>query len=194
MSKNSHFAVTTVGSNWKLCVKLMISVWNSALWWAKYSRNQFSQTLESVKKYQKLKKTPGSTIGFLTYWTHKIVILGQKRQKLQFLANSHLMGGEQLEVIFRQNRWKRRFLMNSSLMGGKRSKVIFQQLFDSCEIVDSHDWSVIYLGGVPPKMTHFTCVKSEILDLSSLHFLCFYGTHWCFGTLTNAIPSFQIIV
>ena len=36
--------------------------------------------------------------------------------------------------------------MNSSLMGGKQSKVIFRQIFDSFEIIDSHEWVTNYTG------------------------------------------------
>ena len=116
MSKKCGFWVKHLG--W------FLKLWS--IWWFQCQKllNHGRRLLKMIffaignpsKIIKKSKKTPVSTIGFLTYWTHKIVILGQKRPKWRFLIDSSLMGGEQSKVIFDKYliRLKSLILMNAS--------------------------------------------------------------------------------
>ena len=60
---------------------------------------------DPVENHQKSKKTPDSTIGFLEYWTRKIVILGQKTSKTTFSRKLLSHGRRTIEMHFFANIW-----------------------------------------------------------------------------------------
>ena len=83
----------------------MILVSKSTISWAENNPNAFLKRFNLVENYQKSKKTPDSTIGFLEYGTRKIIVLGQKTSKNMNSVKMLIHGRRAIKShFFRKNR------------------------------------------------------------------------------------------